>query len=205
MKNNTILFFCALSLLLAGCSEAPKTAGKAVETKPAEPVSGRYALFQMYTAARAWAPDIETIRLASIPVAGVAPKAGKCGAWQATFVSARTSRARTYTYSVVEGEGNLHKGVFAGQEQGWSGPKGLTIPFPMAAIKVDSDAALETAMKKGAEYSRKNPGKPITFVMERTAKYADPAWRVIWGESAGTSNFSIYVDAGTGLYLETVH
>jgi hypothetical protein len=28
---------------------------------------------------------------------------------------------------------------------------------------------------------------------------------VIWGESAGTSNFSIFVDASTGQYLETIH
>lgn len=204
MKKITISCFCTFFLLLAGCSEAPKPAEKAAEAKPAEPVTGRYALFQMYTAARAWAPDIETLKMSSIPVQGVAPQPGKSGAWQVTFVSARNSRARSYTYSVVESEG-LHKGVFAGQEEGWSGPKGLTKPIPMAGIRTDSDAAYETAMKKGAEYSKKNPDKPITYLLERTNKYPDPAWRVIWGESVGTSNFSIYVDAATGEYLETMH
>jgi hypothetical protein len=36
-------------------------------------------------------------------------------------------------------------------------------------------------------------------------KYQDPVWRIIWGESAGTSDFSVYVDASTGDYLETLH
>ena len=60
-------------------------------------------------------------------------------------------------------------------------------------------------MKKGAEYDKKNPGKPITFLLEHNDKFPDVSWRVIWGESPGTSNFSVYVDASTGLYLETIH
>jgi hypothetical protein len=75
----------------------------------------------------------------------------------------------------------------------------------MAAVKVDSDQVYQTALKKGAEYDKKNPGKPIVFLLEGNDKFPDVSWRVIWGESAGTSNFSIYVDASTGLYLETIH
>jgi hypothetical protein len=59
-------------------------------------------------------------------------------------------------------------------------------------------------LTKGAEYDKKNPGKTITFVLEKTSRFTDPAWRVIWGESVGTSNFSIFVDASTGKYLETM-
>ena len=51
----------------------------------------------------------------------------------------------------------------------------------------------------------KNPGKPVTFLLEKIAKYPDPVWRVIWGESVGTSNFSVYVDASTGEYKEKLH
>ena len=78
----------------------------------------------------------------------------------------------------------------------------------MAAIKVDTDAAYKTAMETvrshAAEYDKKNPGKPITILLERTTKHPDPAWRIIWGESAGTSNFSVLIDASTGEYLETL-
>ena len=45
----------------------------------------------------------------------------------------------------------------------------------------------------------------IAFVLEKTSKFPDPAWRVVWGESVGTSNFSIYVDSSTGAFLEKMH
>jgi len=60
-------------------------------------------------------------------------------------------------------------------------------------------------MKKGAEYDKKNPGKPIIFLLEANNKFPDVSWRVIWGESVGTSAFSVFVDASTGGYLETMH
>jgi hypothetical protein len=206
MKRQIIT--CALAsaffLLLAACSsEAPKPVEKE-KAKPAEPVTGRYAFNQMYITARAWSPDLQVLRLSSIPLTEVKSEAGKAGAWQALFVSERQGRARTYTYSVVESTGNLHQGVFASGEETYSGPRGQARPFSVQAIKIDSDAAYETALKKGAEYAKKHPNLAITFLLESTKRFPDPAWRVIWGESAGTSNFSIYVDASTGEYLETM-
>jgi hypothetical protein len=203
MKTLALFTASTLFLLLAGCStETPAPQPKAAE-KPPEPVTGRFALQQMYIAARGWAPDIQPLKLTNIPLADVKPAPGKAGAWQAIFVSASQGHARGYTYSVIESEGNLHKGVFAGSDQSYS-PTGATKPFPFAAIKIDSDQAYETAMKKGADYDKKNPGKPITFLLEANDKFPDVSWRVIWGESVGTSNFSIFVDASTGLYLETM-
>src|SRR5580700_1252277 len=205
MKSFALLSSCAVLLLLAGCSsDTPGPAEKKAEEKPAEPVTGRQALQQMYIAARGWAVDIQPIKLNSILLPELKAEPGKAAAWQATFVAASLGKARSYTYSVVESEGNLHKGVFAGLDQSWSGPSGVTKPFQMAAIKVDSDQAYQTALKKAADYDKKNPGKPITYLLESTAKYPDPAWRVIWGESVGTSNFSVFVDASTGQYLEVV-
>jgi hypothetical protein len=75
----------------------------------------------------------------------------------------------------------------------------------MAAVKIDTDAAYETAKKKAVDYEKKNPDKTISFLLEKTEKYPDPTWRVIWGESIGTSNFSVLVDASTGDYLQTLH
>lgn len=173
--------------------------------RPAEPVSGRYAMYQMFTAARAWAPDIQILRIRNIPVSGVAPEPGKAGAWEVVFVSPSKNLAKTYTYSVVEAEGNLHKGVFAGPEESWSGPRGQTRPFLMQALKTDSDAVLKTAMEKAKDYVRKNPDKPINYLVELNDRFPDPVWRVIWGESVGASNFSILIDASTGKYLQTLH
>jgi len=194
-----------LALLLAGCSEAPRPPEKAKEpAKPAEPLSGQYAFHQMYVYARGWAPDAEALRLQSIPIAEVKSQAGKCGAWEAIFVSQGMGRARRITFSAAEAGGNLHKGLFAGLEESWSGPRGQARPFSVAAFKIDATVAYETAMKKGADYARKHPDMPVNFLLEKTPRFPNPAWRVIWGESVSTSNYSIYVDATTGEYLTTM-
>ena len=204
MKTFTLFSAAALLLLLAGCSTETPAPQKKAEEKPAEPVTGRQALQQMYIAARGWAADIQIVRLTSILLPEVKAEPGKAAAWQALFLSASQNKARSWTYSVVESEGNLHKGVFAGFDQSWSS-SGEAKPFPMAAIKFDSDQAYQTALKKGAEYDKKNPGKPIIFLLEDNKQFPDASWRVIWGESVGTSNFSIFVDASTGGFLETIH
>jgi hypothetical protein len=159
----------------------------------------------MYQVARSWAPDAQVLRLNSMAVSEVAPVRGKAGAWEATFTSAAKGRRRAYTYSVVESQDGLHQGVFGGLEEEWSGDSGQATPFLVAAVEIDSDAAYKAAEGKAGEYEKKQPGKPITFLLEKVAKYPGPAWRVIWGASAGTSAFSVYVDASTGLWLETVH
>jgi hypothetical protein len=193
-------------VLLSACSEAPpSTAGKKSEpATPAEPVTGQSAFFKMYGMAHGWAPDVQALRMRSVPLAQVKSEAGKAGAWEATFVSPSRGRARTYTYSVVEAEGNLHKGIFAGLEETYSGPRGQTQPFLTAAVKVDTDKAYETALKKSADYVKKNPDMPVTFLLELTPRHPGPAWRVIWGASASTSNYSILVDSATGDYMETL-
>jgi len=202
MRKALCAVVSAFLLLLTACSsESPRPASEAA--KPAVPVTGRFAFNQMYITARAWAADLEVLRLGSIPLAEVKSEAGKAGAWQAVFVSAQLGRARTYTYSVVESAGNLHQGVFSSGEESYTA-RGQAQPFLPAAIKVDSDAAYETAAKKAVEYEKKNPNLPVTFLLESTKRFPDPAWRVIWGESAGTSNFSVFVDVSTGAYLETM-
>jgi hypothetical protein len=158
----------------------------------------------MFTAARSWATDAQILRLRNVPVAGVTAQPGKAGAWEVVFVSPGRSRAKTYTYSVVEAEGNLHKGVFAGLEESYS-PRGKVKPFLMAALKTDSEAALTVAMEKAKDYVKKNPDKPVNYIVELNTENQNPSWRVLWGESVGTSNFSILVDASTGKYMKTLH
>jgi hypothetical protein len=163
----------------------------------------------MYGMARSWASDAQVLRMQSMRLTDVKEGApGTAPAWQATFVSAAKLQSRGYTFSIVEGEGNLHKGAFAGPEESWRGPRGTDSSFLMAAIKIDTDAAYKTAMETprshAAEYDMQNPGKPISIILERTTNHPNPAWRIFWGESAGTSNFSVLIDASTGEYLETL-
>ena len=201
-----IVLASCLLVFLIGCSDTPKLAETAKEPeKPAEPVTGRQAFQQMYPAARTWGSDCLVIQLLSIRLSELKAEPGKAGAWQATFESPRLSKSRTYTYSVIEAEGGLHKGVFPGSEESYSGPRGQSFPFLPAALKIDSDKAYETAVKQSTAYLKKNPDKPVLFILEQNKKHPDAAWRVVWGESVSTSDYSVYVDASSGSVLEKTH
>jgi hypothetical protein len=192
----------AVAAILTGCSEAPKpaTETKSEPEKPLEPLTGRQAFQQMYPAARAWAPDCQPLRLQSIRLSEVKAPNGKAGAWQCVFVSPSRGRAKTYSWSAIEASGNLHKGVFAGTEESYS-PSRQENPFLTAAIKVDSDEAYDTAASKNADYLKKNPDRPVNFLLELTPRFPNLAWRIFWGDSIGTSDSSIFIDATNGQYL----
>jgi len=192
------------AICFVGCSDAPKEAQKKAPEKPPEAVTGRTAFYKMYPSARMWAQDVQGLRLSSIRMEGVKDEPGKSGAWEATFVSPSKLKAKTFTYSVVEGPGNLHKDVFAGLDEDYRSPRGQATPWVIPAFKVDSDEAYATALKKSAEYVKKNPDKPMFYLLEQTPRFPDLAWRIVWGESVSSSNYSVYVDATTGEYLETM-
>lgn len=191
-------------LLLGACASAPKQAKK--EQPPDPPLTGRQAFQKMFIAARGWSVDAQPLQLQSYNLQAVKTEKGTAGAWTATFVSAKLRKSRLYTWSAIEAEGNLHQGVFASQDQDWAGPSGQSNPFEIAAIRVDSDAALETAMKQKetVAFTKANPDKPMLFILEKTPRFPDLAWRVGWGESVGTSEYTVFVDASTGAFLEKV-
>jgi hypothetical protein len=189
-------------LILAACSDAPKTEKAKEPEKPPEPVTGRTAFQRVYPQARAWALDATPVSVRSVRLS-TKPEKGKADAWESVFVSPSSGKSKTFTYSVVEAEGNLHQGVFAGIEEDYS--RSSVIPFPLAAIRFDSDQAFDAAAEKSADYIKKNPDKRISYMLEQTRKFPDVTWRVIWGESVGSSNYSVYVDASTGKYLEKAY
>ena len=205
MNKIPFLAACLFSLLSVGCSEAPAPAAKKEPEKPAEPVSGQSALFKMYQKARTWSSDAQVLKLNSIQVPDVQSVPGKAGAWQGAFTSTSLGKMQTYTFSVVEQEGTLHKGVFGQGEQAWSGRSGVNTAFDIRSVSIDSDAAYKTADEKAQDYDKQHPGMPISFQLEKINQFTTPVWRVIWGESVGTSSFSIYVDASMGKFLEKMH
>ena len=210
MQKLSICLAGGLLAILTGCGDtpAPGPAAKKEIEKPA-PVTGQTAIFRMYGLARTWAPDAQVLEMQNIHLSETKDSApGTAAAWEAVFVSAEKAKSRSYTYSIVQGEDNLHKGAFAGPEDAIAGAQGVRTPFLMAAVKIDSDAAYKTAMEtastKAADYDKKNPGKPITILLEKTNKHPDAAWRIVWGASVGTSDFSVVIDASTGAFLETI-
>ncbi len=188
-----------LCLLLGACSEPTTTATKEPE-KPAEPMTGRQAFQQMYPTARAWAADAMPVQMESINLPQVKSSDGKAGAWECVFYSPSTAKSRMYTWSAVEAEGNLHKGVFASTEPGLRSPK----TFEIAALRTDSDAAYKTAVEKSAEYVKKHPDTPVIFHLEMSNRFPNLAWRIIWGTSIASSDYSVFVDATTGEFLTKV-
>ncbi|MBL8241719.1 MAG: hypothetical protein JNM66_30115 [Bryobacterales bacterium] len=198
--------FTASVLFLTGCSDAPKSpaAKKEEPKKEPEAITGKNAFFKVYVTARAWAQDVQCLNVVNIPISEVKGGEGKSGAWRVTVVSPSKLRKRTYTWSAVEAEGNLHAGVFPGPEEAFT-PSPAARMFVVAALKADTDAALKVAEGKSAEYMKKNPGMRINYLLEAGNKHPNPAWRVIWGDSVGTSSHSVFVDATTGEYLETRH
>ena len=200
------LTIIAAGLLLAGCSEqpAPPAAAKKEEAKP-EPATGQSALFKMYQVARAWAPDAAVLKMDSVRVEGVADQPGKSAGWEAVFTSEQKASSHAFTWYAVDQEPTIHKGVFGGSEESYSGAHGATTPFLIADVKIDTDAALATAKGKEEAFEKKNPGQPVIYLLEKSSRFANPAWRVIWGESVSTSGFSVFVDASSGTFLEIMH
>jgi hypothetical protein len=188
-----------LPLLLVGCSEEAKPPAE----KAPEPVSAQNAFYKMFGSARGWAMDAQPLRVAEIDVDEVKAEGGKAAAWEALFVSQSRGQVRRFVYSVIHRPArNLREGVNAEPAETWSG-RGDSEPFLFQAFRTDSTAAYEVAMKRGRDYARKNPGKEVKFLLEKTRRSGNPCWQVYWGESVSASNYSIFVDAATGEYVET--
>jgi hypothetical protein len=201
LARKAFLVCLPAAVLIVSCTSPAPQKAKEPE-KPPEPVGAQYAFHQTYLSARTWAQDLEILRVRSLPLAAVKSLPGKSPAWEVTFVSPSKARARTYTYSVIEAEGNLHKGVFSGLEENWTGKRGQNTAFVVPAFKIDSVKAWEVAAEQSKPYMAKNPDTTITFWLEKTPRHPNPTWRVVWGMSPASSNYSIYVDATTGAFLE---
>ncbi len=187
------------ALCLWGCgggSEAPKKAAK-----PPEAVSGQTAAFRMYGMARQWAQDAQLLRMENFHIDEVKGEAGTAGAWRAVFVSPQLGRQREFSYAAAESKGiNLKAGVFAQTPADYVASPQLR-PVPMAALKIDSTKAYEVAAKESAEYMKQHPGAPVQFELSCTERTPNVSWRVVWGPSIGRSDYSVYVDASTGIYM----
>lgn len=187
--------------LLAGCS-SPSPAPKEAEPPP-EPLTGLRAVYRMYQVARsAWAKDAMVERMSSMRVNGLPdPAPGKANAWQAVFNSPSLGSSKSYTDSIVEQLPDLHKDVFGGPTQSPSGTA-----FLIAAVKIDTDAAYQTALTKlGKAEEKAVASKPLLIILEMDRRYTDPSWRIVWGESVSTAAVSVFVDATTGAFQSTMH
>jgi hypothetical protein len=192
-----ICFPLAAAVLLCACSDAPV---KKAPEKPPEPLTGREAFYKTYPAAHTWSTDAQPMRVRSMDLKELKAEGGKSAAWEVTYVSAIKGRSRIYTWSAVEAEGNVHQGVFPSQEEVWraGGPEK---PFLIQALKIDTPEALQTAITHSVTYFKNSGTKPHPkFVLEYTSRFPDPSWRIYWGDSVSTAEWSVFIDSATGEY-----
>lgn len=189
------------ALALCSCTSAP--APKEAEKKPAapvEPVTGLTGIYRCYGPSRQWAADLQVLRAQNLFVKGRQAPPGKAYAWQVTFVSPSKKRIKNCTYSVVQEDG-LFAGVYNPNDEAWNGPTKLAQPFVIQTVKKDTDEIYKVALENSKDYDKKNPGTPITMLLEFSERNPVAAWRVIWGTSVGGSAYSVFVDATNGLFL----
>ena len=141
------------------------------------------------------------IRVRSMDLETVKGGDGKAPLWEVTYVSPSRSRIRIFTWSATD-EGSLHKGVYGAPDDSWSGPSGQERPFSSTQIETDTPAALKTAIDASDTYLKK-PGRkpPISYLLQYTPRYANPVWIVLWGNSVGSAEHTITIDASTGNML----
>ena len=190
-------------LMALSCTPAPETKPSTEPSPPPSPVSAQTAFHRLYVQARSWSADAEPIRLSSFNLKEVPSQAGRCAVWQATFVSRQKRKSRSYTFSVIKSGTSIRKGVRAGLSEGWSG-RGQARPFISQLFKIDSTKAYDKAVEKSSRFLKKNQGLPVHFLLESTPRFTHPVWRVIWGETRGSGKQTIFIDAATGLYLNTL-
>ena len=100
-------------------------------------MTGRYALQQMFVAARTWAQDLQIANMTSMHFTQVRTRR-QGGGWQVTFVSPSLQQSRVYTWAAAEISNSIHEGVRDERPTAWSG-SGKT--FPIDAVKIDTDEA----------------------------------------------------------------
>jgi hypothetical protein len=193
-------FSTTFLIMLTGCSSsAPKKA----EPAP-EPVTGLHALAQMFSAARAWQPDVMVLRVNSLNMGSAMNPPGRAPAWQATFASQAAHQSRTYTFAIVDISTSVREGMFPDPPSPFSAGGQNAQPFIIAAAKRDTDEAYTTAFEHAADYVSKHPGIPTNYLLELNNRWPDATWRVIWGENASNSGFSVLVDATTGKFARVL-
>lgn len=207
MRKLVVLLLVAL---LAGCSSEPKKAEEGAKPPVAKPEAkapefqtGRTAFYEMYRAARTWAPDAKPFRVQSSPTKEAPGTDGKAEVWHAWFASPSKREVKPYTWSGGTGENLPERGVSFGAVDTFNPTNTSTQPFDPNFLKSDTDQAYKAAQEKGGEaLLKKAPGTPIIYTLDWDAQSNELIWHVSYGESPIEYKLKIAVNASTGGYLK---
>jgi hypothetical protein len=195
------LFIVFLALcVLSGC-ESDSDNSKP-EHKAPEFITGRAAFQKLYISARGWAPDALPFLLQSQVTSDCKGQGGKVGVWSANFASPAQHSAKSFVWSGTDVQDAPSRGVTPGPEDSYNPSNSSTQVFDIAFIKVDSDAALETAQKHGGEkLLAKSPDTPMFYVLEWSRPSNVLIWHVIYGASRDDAKLRVAVNATTGEFI----
>ncbi|HWZ82396.1 MAG TPA: hypothetical protein VNW47_07225 [Terriglobales bacterium] len=192
MKKLAIALF-ALALMTA-CSSEPSKPAESEKPKPPEPITARVAFQKCYVAARNWGRDAQPFRLESELIGDSKGREGKSLVWRAGLASAVQHSTRAYTWANGE--------VTFGVEDTYSPTNTSTTVFDIAFLKVDSNQALETAMKHGGDkILEKAPDTPILYVVDWNRQSNELLWHVIFGTDRNSAKLVVAIDASSGEFL----
>ena len=212
MKNNAVknnmlrarFLLPALALFtFAACSSEPqKPAEQKAAPKPAETVTAREAFQKLYITARSWAADARPVRLESQPAADSDGHDGKAAIWRALFASPGRRTIEAFVWSGSAATDAPERGISHGTEDTFNPTNASTQPFDMQFLKIESDAAFETAQKHGGEKELKtDPKLPVGYLLDWDANKSQLVWHVFYGASRSDAKLAVDVDATTGLFL----
>jgi hypothetical protein len=191
--------------LLAGCSSQPgKPAGEPAKPAVKEPEyeTGRTAFQKLYVAARGWARDAQPYRLDSQITQDWNGKDGKSAVWRAAFGSAAQRGIKPYTWSGSNAPDAPERGISPGTEDSYNPNNASTRVFDIAFLKIDSDKALETALKHGGDkLMQKDPNQPVLYALDWNGGENALVWHVMFGTSRNDSKLTVMVNASTGAFV----
>jgi len=186
--------------LLAACSE-DKPADTKPEVKPPDVITARSALQKLYVAARGWNQDAKPYRIDSSITTDGNGHDGKSAIWRGSFASATRRVVKSFTWSGSAADGAPTRGVNPGIEDTYSATNSSTQVFDLAFLKVDTDAALATAMKHGGDkILEKEPNTPILYVCDWNHNTNELIWHVYFG-SREASKLTVAVNGSSGDFI----
>ena len=119
--------------------------------------------------------------------------------WIAVFAAPSKHEVRSFSYAVAATEGVV-KGVEAERAIAWGGPSRDAMPFRMADVGIDSDAAFQTAFKKSKAWRDQHPNDEWSMTLGSASRFPAPVWYVLWGNNK--AGFNVWVNGTTGEITE---
>src|ERR1051326_8974196 len=149
----------------------------------------------MILPARLWANDSQPVRLESSVSGADHGHDGKAGFWRCIFASAARQKAEMFSWSGVSNS----RGVDHGAEDTFNPANRSTQPFDLSYLKIDSDQAFQVAQNHGGkQLLAKNPQQTVLYVLDWDPRVQELRWHVLYGNSAGSPELGILVNASGG-------